>query len=45
MDNFKWTGGLRPRFGLYHVNYETQERTPKLSAQFFTACATTNAIA
>jgi beta-glucosidase len=45
MDNFEWSGGLRPRFGLYSVNYETQERTPKLSAEFFRACATANAIA
>jgi beta-glucosidase len=45
MDNFEWVGGLRPRFGLYRVNYETQERTPKLSAEFFRACAAANAIA
>jgi beta-glucosidase len=45
MDNFEWSGGLRPRFGLYRVNYETQERTPKLSAEFFRACAAANAIA
>ena len=45
MDNFEWSGGLRPRFGLYSVNYETQERTPKLSAEFFRACAAANAIA
>jgi beta-glucosidase len=45
MDNFEWSGGLRPRFGLYSVNYETQERTPKLSAEFFRACAAANAVA
>jgi len=45
MDNFEWSGGLRPRFGLYSVNYETQERRPKLSAEFFRACAAANAVA
>jgi beta-glucosidase len=45
MDNFEWVGGLRPRFGLYRVDYGTQERTPKLSAEFFRACAAANAIA
>ena len=45
MDNFEWSGGLRPRFGLYHVDYETQTRTPKLSAAFFRACTEANAVA
>jgi beta-glucosidase len=45
LDNFEWTGGLRPRFGLYRVDYKTQERTPKLSAEFFRACAAANAVA
>ncbi|WP_211589050.1 GH1 family beta-glucosidase [Allorhizocola rhizosphaerae] len=44
MDNFEWTLGLRPRFGLYRVDYETQRRTPKLSAQYFRACAQSNAV-
>jgi beta-glucosidase len=28
LDNFEWTGGLRPRFGLYRVDNATQQRTP-----------------
>jgi beta-glucosidase len=44
MDNFEWSVGLRPRFGLYRVDYRTQERTPKLSAEFFRACARANAV-
>ncbi len=35
LDNFEWAEGYTKRFGLYYVNYETQERVPKLSAHFF----------
>lgn len=29
LDNFEWAHGYGPRFGIVHVDYETQERTPK----------------
>ncbi|MEU3621414.1 beta-glucosidase [Amycolatopsis coloradensis] len=29
MDNFEWSKGYQPRFGLVHIDYETQKRTPK----------------
>lgn len=29
MDNFEWLSGYAPRFGLIHVDYETQKRTVK----------------
>ena len=32
LDNFEWAEGYRPRFGVVHVDYETQVRTPKRSA-------------
>ncbi|HGG06148.1 MAG TPA: beta-glucosidase [Aliiroseovarius sp.] len=33
LDNFEWAYGYEKRFGLVHVDYETQKRTPKLSFQ------------
>jgi beta-glucosidase len=35
MDNFEWTSGFRPRFGIVHVDYASQQRTPKLSARWY----------
>ncbi|VAH24909.1 beta-glucosidase 16-like isoform X1 [Triticum dicoccoides] len=35
IDNFEWTFGFTVRFGLYHVDYETQKRTPKMSAKWY----------
>ncbi|WMJ24036.1 family 1 glycosylhydrolase [Paludicola sp. MB14-C6] len=34
-DNFEWIEGESARFGLVHVNYETQERTIKNSGEFY----------
>jgi len=35
LDNFEWSLGYSKRFGLVHVDYETQNRTPKASARFY----------
>lgn len=32
MDNFEWAEGYNKRFGLYYVDYHTQQRYPKQSA-------------
>jgi beta-glucosidase len=43
MDNFEWIHGFRERFGLYHVDFETLVRTPKLSASFYRETIARNA--
>jgi beta-glucosidase len=35
LDNFEWSHGYRMRFGIVHVDFETQRRTPKASARFY----------
>jgi beta-glucosidase len=44
MDNFEWIFGFEKRFGLYHVNYQTQQRIPKLSASFYRNVVAKNAV-
>ena len=34
-DNLEWAHGFSKRFGLVHVDFETQQRTPKSSAHFY----------
>ncbi len=35
MDNFEWACGYNKRFGIVYVNYQTLERIPKASAEFY----------
>jgi len=35
MDNFEWRNGFGPRFGLYEVDYATQERKPRPSSYVY----------
>jgi beta-glucosidase len=45
MDNFEWADGYGNRFGLHYVDYATQRRTPKLSAEFYREVIARNAVA
>src|SRR5579883_2414066 len=45
LDNFEWADGLKKRFGLYRVDFDTQRRTPKLSAAFYRETIRRNAVA
>src|SRR5262245_23767687 len=44
MDNLEWTRGFGDRFGLVRVDFATQKRTPKLSAEWFREAARCNAV-
>jgi beta-glucosidase len=35
LDNFEWAHGYGERFGLVHVDFETQVRVPKQSARWY----------
>ena len=37
LDNFEWDSGYAKRFGMIHVDYATQVRTPKASAHWYRA--------
>ncbi len=42
LDNFEWKEGYTQRFGLVHVDYGTQKRTPKDSAFWYREVMRTN---
>jgi beta-glucosidase len=35
IDNFEWAAGFGPRFGLYRVDYDTGERSPRQSVDVY----------
>ena len=43
-DNFEWTAGYGNRFGIIYVDFDTLQRTPKLSAEWFREAARQNAV-
>ena len=44
MDNFEWADGFTKRFGIHHVDFATQVRTPKLSAAWYRELIRRNAL-
>jgi beta-glucosidase len=42
LDNFEWAHGYSKRFGIVHVDFETQKRTPKDSARFYARVIASN---
>jgi NAD(P)-dependent dehydrogenase (short-subunit alcohol dehydrogenase family) len=43
-DNFEWVDGYGNRFGLVYVDFDTLQRKPKLSAEWFPQAARQNAV-
>ncbi|MEW6401383.1 MAG: GH1 family beta-glucosidase [Chloroflexota bacterium] len=44
LDNFEWAHGYSKRFGLVHVNYETQERIVKQSGEWYREVIASNCV-
>ena len=44
IDNFEWAKGYSQRFGIVHVDFETQKRTPKDSALWYKQVIAQNAV-
>src|SRR5690606_16322110 len=44
LDNFEWAEGYAHRFGIVHVDFDTQVRTPKASAGWYAAVAATSSL-
>jgi len=42
LDNLEWALGFSKRFGIVHVDFESQRRTPKSSARFYADVIATN---
>jgi beta-glucosidase len=44
LDNFEWCDGYSKRFGIHYVDFKTQKRTPKLSAEWYRNVIARNAV-
>lgn len=44
LDNFEWADGYSKRFGLHYVDFATQRRIPKLSAEWYRKVISANRV-
>jgi beta-glucosidase len=44
LDNYEWADGYGKRFGITYVDFSTQKRTPKLSAEFYKQVISANCV-
>jgi beta-glucosidase len=44
LDNFEWADGYSKRFGIHYVDFKTQKRTAKLSAEWYREVIAQNAV-
>lgn len=44
LDNFEWNDGYEKRFGITYVDFATQKRIPKLSADFYRSVIAANRV-
>jgi beta-glucosidase len=44
LDNFEWADGYSKRFGIHFVDFKTEKRTAKLSAQWYREAIARNAV-
>ena len=44
LDNFEWADGYSKRFGIHYVDFKTEKRTPKLSAEWYKQVIARNAV-
>jgi len=44
LDNFEWAHGFSKRFGLFYVDFDTQQRLPKASAHWYRSVIAANAV-
>ena len=44
LDNYEWADGYDKRFGIVYVDFATQKRTPKLSAEFYKEVIASNQV-
>ncbi len=44
LDNYEWADGYEKRFGITYVNFQTQQRIPKLSSHYYKNVIATNSV-